>query len=132
VRIGELAERTGISARMLRYYEEQDLLCPGRGHNGYRDYDEAHIERAEKIRCFLDAGVPSRALKPLLTHLEQLSSTSAGEHPPVESLPAESGIGTVDNLRARLIEERDRLDGRIRALQRNRDALTELMATMAG
>ena len=132
MRIGELAERTGISARMLRYYEEQQLLCPERGQNGYRDYDEAHIERAETIRCFLDAGVPARALKPLLTHLEQLSSTSLGEHPVVERLPAESGVGGVDDLRARLARERDRLDERIRALQRNRDALTGLMDSMAG
>ena len=132
MKIGELAERTGISARMLRYYEEQNLLCPERGQNGYRDYEEAHIERAEKIRCFLDAGVPAQALKPLLTHLDQLSSTSPVEHPAVQYLPAESGVGTVDDLHARLAQERDRLDGRIRALQRNRDALTELMKTMAG
>jgi DNA-binding transcriptional MerR regulator len=125
VRIGELAERTGISARMLRYYEEQSLLCPERGQNGYRDYEEAHIERAEKIRCFLDAGVPARALKPLLTHLEQLPSTSPGEQ-----LPAESGVGTVHDLCERLTHERDRVDARIRALQRNRDALTELLKSM--
>src|ERR1035441_5900800 len=30
MRIGELSRRTGVPARMLRYYEEQELLHPGR------------------------------------------------------------------------------------------------------
>jgi DNA-binding transcriptional MerR regulator len=34
MRVGELSRRTGVSARMLRYYEEQDLLHPERGSNG--------------------------------------------------------------------------------------------------
>ena len=34
MRIGELAERTGTSRRLLRYYEEQDLIAPDRSANG--------------------------------------------------------------------------------------------------
>ena len=30
VRIGELAERTGVATRLLRYYEERELLTPDR------------------------------------------------------------------------------------------------------
>jgi DNA-binding transcriptional MerR regulator len=30
MRIGELAARTGVSVRALRYYEEQELLAPER------------------------------------------------------------------------------------------------------
>ncbi|WP_440590039.1 MerR family DNA-binding transcriptional regulator [Mycolicibacterium hodleri] len=36
MKIGELAERTGASRRLLRYYEEQGLITPSRAVNGYR------------------------------------------------------------------------------------------------
>ncbi|MEV5758341.1 MerR family transcriptional regulator [Streptomyces tendae] len=115
VRIGELARRTGISARMLRYYEEQGLITPQRGDNGYRDYDEALVARAEKIRCFLDAGVPMRAIAPMLY---------CAEHPH-EVVPE-----TAPELRAMLVRERDRMTERIDSLERNRAALTDLIHTM--
>jgi DNA-binding transcriptional MerR regulator len=38
--IGELSERTNISRRLLRYYEEQGLIFSERSPNGYRSYDE--------------------------------------------------------------------------------------------
>ncbi|MEF9982479.1 MAG: MerR family transcriptional regulator, partial [Glutamicibacter sp.] len=60
MRIGELANRTGVPTRMLRYYEEQGLITPLRLENGYRDYDEYLVERVLKIRRLLDSGVPSR------------------------------------------------------------------------
>lgn len=40
VLIGELAERTGTSERLLRYYDRVGLLRPERRPNGYRFYDE--------------------------------------------------------------------------------------------
>lgn len=40
MRIGELARRTGVSERMLRYYEQEGLLRPARTTSGYRDYGE--------------------------------------------------------------------------------------------
>lgn len=41
MRIKQLSERTGVSSRLLRYYEEQGLLRPRREENGYRDYEES-------------------------------------------------------------------------------------------
>lgn len=115
MRIGELAQRTGITARMLRYYEEQGLITPQRGDNGYRDYDEALVERAEKIRCFLDAGVPTRVIAPMLRSVEH----------PREAVP-----DTAPELQAMLVRERDRMTERIDSLQRNRASLTDLIHAM--
>jgi len=36
MRIGELAKRTGVSVRSLRYYDKMGLLGAGRSENGYR------------------------------------------------------------------------------------------------
>jgi hypothetical protein len=47
VRIGELPDRCGVSARSLRYYEQQGLVTPSRPTNGYREHDEL---TAAKVR----------------------------------------------------------------------------------
>ena len=43
MRIGELSRRTGVPERLLRYYEEQDLLHPQRLPSGYREYTEEDV-----------------------------------------------------------------------------------------
>jgi DNA-binding transcriptional MerR regulator len=55
--IGELARRTGVSVRSLRYYEEKQLLTPQRGENGYRSYDPSAIERVRAIQFYLGLGL---------------------------------------------------------------------------
>lgn len=57
MRIGELAARTGTTARALRHYEQAGLLTPERAHNGYRVYDAAAVVRVRNIRYLLDAGL---------------------------------------------------------------------------
>lgn len=57
MRIGELARRTGASARALRYYEQQGLITSSRRSNGYRDYDELAVTRVGNIRMLLDVGM---------------------------------------------------------------------------
>ena len=44
-RISQLAERSGISATTLRFYETAGLLAPERTASGYRRYDETAVER---------------------------------------------------------------------------------------
>jgi DNA-binding transcriptional MerR regulator len=71
MRIGELAERTGVSRRLLRYYEEQGLLVPSRALNGYREYGEPHVDVVLQIAGLLDAGLPTRIIAQLLPCLDQ-------------------------------------------------------------
>ncbi len=44
------AERTNLSAKTIRYYEEIGLLpAPGRLGNGYRDYSEVDVARTRLV-----------------------------------------------------------------------------------
>ena len=55
--IGEFARRSGISPRMLRYYNEMGLLCPIEiGENGYRRYDPAQLASARQIETLKSYG----------------------------------------------------------------------------
>lgn len=66
MRIGELSRRTGVSQRLLRYYEEQGLLTPTRHHSRYREYAEDDVLRVAHIRNLLAAGLPTRRIADLL------------------------------------------------------------------
>ncbi|HKY74986.1 MAG TPA: heavy metal-responsive transcriptional regulator [Acidimicrobiia bacterium] len=51
MRIGELAQRSGVPAKTLRYYEDIGLIDqPARTASSYRDYSEAVIDRLAFIR----------------------------------------------------------------------------------
>lgn len=51
MRIGEVATRTGLTARTIRYYEEVGLLPldPERGKGKHRHYDEADVDQLQLI-----------------------------------------------------------------------------------
>ncbi|MFC9973176.1 MerR family transcriptional regulator [Spirillospora sp. NPDC127200] len=66
MRIGELAARTGVSRRLLRYYEEQGLLHSERAANGYRDYGEDALLRVRQIRALLEAGLTTATIRVML------------------------------------------------------------------
>ena len=44
MRIGELAQRTGVSERSLRYYGEQGLLGAERTPGGHHDYPDSAVD----------------------------------------------------------------------------------------
>jgi len=49
--IGEVAERTGVTQRTLRFYEEKGLLTPSeRMEGGFRLYSDQDVERIEMIK----------------------------------------------------------------------------------
>ena len=52
MRIGELADRAGISANAIRYYEQVGILpAPARTPSGYRAYDPGVLGRLEFVRA---------------------------------------------------------------------------------
>jgi DNA-binding transcriptional MerR regulator len=115
MRIGELAQRTGTAPRLLRYYEEQELIAPARKANGYRDYDERLVDRVLQIRGLLDAGMPTRIIRQILPCLDV---------PGVLVCPSEASPEFVRALQ----DERDRMTRRVEHLTRNRDAIDTYLA----
>ncbi|WP_458248763.1 MerR family transcriptional regulator [Streptomyces sp. MAI_2237] len=109
MRIGELASRTGVSIRSLRYYEEQGLLSSSRSASGQRHYTEEEVDRVAFIQRLYAAGLSSRTIAELLPCVD----TPSEEHS--------------DAALERMAEERDRLCAHITDLVRTRDALDELM-----
>ncbi|MFC5156818.1 MerR family transcriptional regulator [Streptomyces amakusaensis] len=66
MRIGAMSQRTGVSERLLRYYEEQGLLNPLRRASGYREYDEEDVNRVRGIRTLLGAGLSTQTISVLM------------------------------------------------------------------
>ena len=65
--IGQAAKRSGISAKMIRYYEDIGLLPePKRSESGYRDYSEADIRMLSFIQHARELGFSSEQMKELL------------------------------------------------------------------
>ena len=75
MRIGEVAHRSGVSPRALRYYEEQGLLTSSRTSAGQRTYPESAVERVQLIQQFFAAGLPSRSIVQLLPCVDSGAST---------------------------------------------------------
>ena len=66
LRIGQLAERSGVSVRALRYYEEQGLLVADRTPAGQRAYPESAAEKVRFFQQMYAAGLTSRDIADLL------------------------------------------------------------------
>ncbi|MGF1428993.1 MerR family transcriptional regulator [Kitasatospora sp. LaBMicrA B282] len=64
--IGQLAERTGTSERLLRYYEQVGLLAVTRRANGYREYDDGAEQTVRQIRALLAAGLSTGVIRQVL------------------------------------------------------------------
>lgn len=75
MRIGELAERTGVSTRSLRYYEKHGLLHARRASNGYRTYTEDDVRLVSEIRALLQIGFTLEETRPFVDCLRRGHST---------------------------------------------------------
>src|SRR5919206_4959116 len=67
VRVGEVAERLGVSPRTIKYYEELGLVEPeARSSGGFRLYGEKDVLRLERILRMKGIGYSLAAIRELL------------------------------------------------------------------
>ncbi|MCX4747154.1 MerR family transcriptional regulator [Kitasatospora sp. NBC_01287] len=115
MRIGELARRSGVSERSLRYYEAQGLLRSERTPGGHREFGEWAVDRVVRIQTLYAAGLHSAKIAQLLPCMRD-----------VDGGPNEA---TTPVLADELAAERDRIDRMITELVRSRDVLDEVIGT---
>ncbi|GAA2568866.1 MerR family transcriptional regulator [Winogradskya consettensis] len=115
MRIKELSERADVSPRLLRYYEEQGLLTPGREENGYRAYDESLVVRVGQIRSLLSAGLTTEIIRDVLPCLAEAASSQ---------YPAPDFVNRVRQERDRMAERLDSLTRNLQAIDAYLDAVT--------
>ncbi|MGX1770219.1 MerR family transcriptional regulator [Dietzia sp. NPDC055343] len=117
MRIGEVAQIVGISARIIRHYHRVGVLAePGRTTGGYREYGVADLARIARIAFLSSSGVPLREVAALLEaetgggggSLSDSDGPDPAPHGPAADLAAiRDGI---DEQIAQLTQQRDRLD----------------------
>jgi MerR family copper efflux transcriptional regulator len=75
MQIGQVAERTGLSLRTIRFYEENGLVIPtARSEGGFRLYSEDDVARLEVIKRMKPLGFSLEEMQELLTLLADLDS----------------------------------------------------------
>jgi Cu(I)-responsive transcriptional regulator len=112
--IGEAARESGVSAKMIRYYEESGLIpAAGRTGSGYRTYGPKEVQVLRFVRRARDLGFPMEKVADLLALWRDRDRASAD----VKRLAQ-------DQISA--------LDQRIREMEAMKASLTHLVHCCAG
>ncbi|RBY88751.1 MerR family transcriptional regulator [Blastococcus sp. TF02A-26] len=80
VQIGPVAERTGLSLRTIRFYEESGLVVPSaRSEGGFRLYSDDDVARLEVIKRMKPLGFALEEMRELLTLVDDLAVATGPE-----------------------------------------------------
>lgn len=75
--IGEVAERSGLPPKTIRYYEDIGLVCPRRSENGYRAFRESDLHKLAFLGRARMLGFSIEDCRALLNLYEDESRESA-------------------------------------------------------
>lgn len=75
--IGDVADRSGLPAKTIRYYEEIGLVTPHRAANGYRRFTEADLHKLTFLHHARSLGFSIEECRALLALYEDDSRASA-------------------------------------------------------
>ncbi len=138
--IGEVAEKTGVTQRTLRFYEEKGLLKPPeRMDGGFRLYSDSDVKRIEFIKRLQDLlGFTLSEIKEMV-EAEELRQQIVDTFRPDRELPArkqrteqiinaiEQQLSVVDRKVEQLTEMQQELRERLTNLNRRRQQIEEAM-----
>lgn len=107
IQIGELAERSGLSLRTIRHYDDEGLLTPTtRSAGGFRLYSSKDLDRLLVIRRMKPLGFSIEEMRDLLDVVNRLQQTpTASDHADLRR--------RLDDMRASARERRDTLRTRL-------------------
>ena len=111
--IGDVADRTGVPAKTIRYYEDIGLITPGRDANGYRRFTEADAHRLAFLGRARSLGFSIDDCRALLALYTDRARASA-------------------DVKAIALDHLTRIEAKIAELQAMRDTLGGLVQSCAG
>ncbi len=127
--IGEVAERTGVTQRTLRFYEEKGLLDPPeRMEGGFRLYSDEDINRVTYIRRLQELlGFTLSEIKEMVDAEEELQQIAATRRPDLELAERVERVSTVIAALSRQLEV---VDHKVTHLSTMKEELSAKMVRM--
>lgn len=75
--VRDAAERAGLPAKTVRYYDDIGLVVPDRRDNGYRDYDDKSVQKLAFLKRARQLGFSIEDCRQLLSLYEDKGRASA-------------------------------------------------------
>jgi len=124
LQIGEVADRTGVTQRTLRFYEERGLLKPpSRMEGGFRLYSEEDVDRVEQIKRLQSLlGLTLAEIKDMVEAEETKTELRATYRPDLD----------IEERIARLVKAIEVTDRQYEIIGHKVDALLEMKTDLEG